>query len=164
MSVREITDYSLHALGNGCFFNGSHKLKVRDANGVMRDERLFSTDRVIELEDEGVVEFGEAAASEIAHALGWVDPRTHGSLVESSTDLNLENDRLRARVVELEEALMVLQKVNVDLSETRQYDTAEFDKVSAENRSLRGRLGSEAKKIKSLEAQLAKLADFGGTS
>ena len=160
MSVREIDDYTQHAIGAGCFMNGAGRQRVRDEGGV-RFERIFSLDRMLDYEDVGSIEIGEAGAKEIAHLLGWVDPRVHAEAAGFASTAAKEMDASYARVLELEEALNVLTKMNADLTRRAEASDEQVAKIKSEMGSMSAKYGHAKRKVTELEGKLKALENFG---
>jgi len=160
--IREIDAYTMYAIGSGCFMNGDRQQKVRDPlTGERRSERVFTTDREIEIEDIGVVEFGERAAAEIADQLGWVAPQTHAALVREMTTIERERDDLVSKIASYEQAsnTNVIQAAEAITEAERLRD--ENEKLSADLRSTRGTLGAMTKNNNQLQAKLDNVTSFG---
>lgn len=102
---REIPDFSVQAIGRGCFFlNDGGRKEIRDdITGELRFERVFTSDRFVDEEDEGIVEFSERAAKHIASTLGWVHPKEH---TEIERQLAESNTNVLALKVQIKELLM----------------------------------------------------------
>ena len=97
MSFREIPDFSAEAIGNGCFFlNDGGRKKIRDEiTGHRRFERTFTSDRMIEFGDYGIVEISERAARHMAHELGWISLKESHRMTEELADLTEKNFALK---------------------------------------------------------------------
>ena len=162
MSIREIDQYTMYALGNGCFFNGDRQQSINDPyKGHFRKERVFSSDRQVEYEDEGVVEFGERAAAEIAHLLGWISPKVHDSLTETAAEL--ERD-LANEAMKREDAETALRANFMTSAEAIEQNIGLKDQVTelrSKLASANGALGAARKQVGQLTDKLKSLTDFG---
>jgi len=160
--IREIDAYTMNAIGSGCFMNGDRQQKIRDPlTGERRSERVFTTDREIELEDIGIVEIGERAAAEIADQLGWIAPQTHSALVTEMSSIERERDDLVSKIASYEQAsnTNVIQAAEAITEAERLRD--ENEKMSSELRSIRGTLGALTKNNSQLQSRLDKVTSFG---
>jgi hypothetical protein len=161
--IREIDGYSMHALGAGCFFNGgSHQLKISDpATGHLRRERIFTSDREIEVHDVGIVEFGERAAYEIAHTVGWISPEVHKGVVDAATQLERERDELAAELGDLRAGVTGQLRLGSEAVVQVEQLREELEEVQAKLRSEQGARGGLQAKVNSLTKKLDTVSSFG---
>lgn len=164
MSIREIDSYTQHALGRGCFFNRHDQQMVNKPGGGRRRERVFTSDRTIQHPESGVVEFGELAAAEIAHLLGWVNPDLFENTVETNNTLSLEAGELNARLMEQAEALKVLTKMLAEKDAELAAKEEERAAIASSLASAHGKLSGEKRAREKAEKDLRKATNYGSTS
>lgn len=162
MSIREITDYSDFALGAGCFFGNGPKIQISDPKtGHLRHERVFTSDRLIEIQDEGIVEFSERAAFEIAHAVGWVSPEAHNIVADALVEMERERGALAAELGELRAGVAGQLKLGAEAQVQLEQTREELEELRAKLRSEQGARGGLTRKVNELEGQLKLVQGFG---
>ena len=162
MSIREITDYSDFALDAGCLFGYGPKIQISDPKtGRLRPERVFSTDRMIEIQDEGILEFSERAAFEIAHAVGWVSPEAHQVVADALVEMEGERDRLAADLGELRAGVAGQLKLGAEAQVQLEQAREEIEELREKLRAEQGARGGLTRKVNQLEGQLKLVQGFG---
>ncbi len=162
MSVREIEAYTMHAIGAGCFFNNDSQKRIHDPDtGKLRRERIFTSDREIELEDMGVIEFGERFATEIAHVLGWVSPQNYASSTEHATTMEVERDNAVSLQAGAEEASLTNVRQAGQAIERAEDLADQVEELQAKLASANGKLGSLTKQLKDAKELVEQVTDFG---
>lgn len=163
MAIRELDNYSPYAVGAGCFFYGVPRQKINDPEtGQLRRERVWSSDREVSFDIEGeTVEFGEQFATELAHALGWISPKTWKALERHAVEMEKLAEDAQNRATAAEEAS--LTNVRQAAEALVKVDDLEERNISLQSQanSLKGTIGQLKRQIAQLEAAASAKENFG---
>ncbi len=161
--IRELDSYSMYAIGAGCFMNGDQQQRIRDPlTGELRRERVFTTDREIEIDHlDRTVEFGERAAAELAHLLGWVAPGVHRDLTLKASELEKERDDATTKSAEDGAASLVNVRQAAEAIIKAEELADEVEALTSKLKSFRSQVSQLRKQVKDSKTEAKAISSFG---